>query len=330
MRKGLLIYLAIALALLGGGFLVSSMIAGNDEPPSSPDLVSAVEPEARRGAVDLDAGDPGADAGPPLSVVRVLSVDGVAERLVFGEERWAGIASGDVLGVDDAVRTEKRAEVTLGVGTRSRVSLGGEAQVQVREVSDSVQRLGLVRGRASVNYREDGARVLRVESDDGGTVAETRDGVFTVLGEGRTVAVATEDGSVDLSAGGGRVTIEGGRQSVAVDGGRPSRPAPIPADLLLRVADPGCRVQRETFIVIRGRTSPGSRVRVNDLPGAVDVEGRFSVRLPLAVGRNTIVVTTEDVLGRVERRTFPCVTVDPGAAIEKIDIKWGAPSKSGA
>ncbi|HUT77475.1 MAG TPA: FecR family protein [Polyangia bacterium] len=332
MKKRIAIYLCVVLVLFGLGFLVSgTLVDGDDQQPSG---VSAAEPGAGRITEPEPVADPGeqpreADAGPAPAGVRVVGVRGLAEHLGEGRDEWAEIVPGDVLGADDAVRTGEDASVTLGLGTASTVDLGGAAQVRVREVSDSVQRLGLIRGRISVKYEEDGARVLRVENEDGSAVAEARKGAFTVLGSGGTVAVATETGSVDLTAAGRRVTVEAGQQSVAVAGGKPSGPAAIPIDLLLKVTDPGCRVQREAFIVIRGRTAPGSLVRINDTPGAVDAEGRFAVRITLAVGRNIIVVATEDVLGRVKRRTFPCVTVDPGAAIDKIDIQWGAPAGGG-
>jgi hypothetical protein len=330
MKKRIAIYLCVVLALIGLGFAVSSALVGGDD---GPDPEASV---ADRGAGPIPGPDrvadprrePGEpDAGPVPAGVRVIGVRGLAERQADGGDEWAEIASGDLLGADDAVRTGEDAGVTLGIGTASTVDLGGGAQVRVREVSDSVQRLGLIRGRISVKYEEDGARVLRVENEDGSAVAEARRGAFTMLGSGRTVSVATETGTVDLTAAGRRVTIEAGKQSVAVEGRAPSGPAAIPLDLLLKVTDPGCRVQREASIVLRGRTVPGSLVRANDSPGVAGADGRFAVRVQLQHGRNTIVLTIEDVLGRVQRRTFPCVTVDPGAAIDKIDIKWGAPAK---
>jgi hypothetical protein len=82
-------------------------------------------------------------------------------------------------------------------------------------------------------------------------------------------------------------------------------------------------VQREAFYNVSGRTSPGSRVTVNDKVARVREGGDFSLRVPLKVGKNQIVVVTEDVAGRTERRVISCITVDPGAPIEGVDIKWG-------
>jgi hypothetical protein len=106
-------------------------------------------------------------------------------------------------------------------------------------------------------------------------------------------------------------------------GGAPSRPAPIPVDVMLRVVDPGCRVQREKYIVLKGRTTPGAAVSANGNQAEIQPDGRFSVRVPLKLGKNNIVVVTEDVFGHRNKKNFPCVTVDPGAPIQKIDIRWG-------
>ena len=126
------------------------------------------------------------------------------------------------------------------------------ARVQVRELTDTVQRLGLLRGRASVDYAEGGDRVLKIENADGSAVARVTKGRFSVLSSGRTVAVATEVGQVDLFAAGERVAVVAGKTSVAGDGRPPSRPKAISAELILKVTDPGCIVQPELSYHLRG------------------------------------------------------------------------------
>ncbi len=328
MGRRVAIYALLVAVLVGAGLVVSFLLfdrgeGGIEEGSERPAPVRERQPAPE--VSTPDANEAGvADAAPDAGEVVVLGVSGEASLLSGGGGDWRRIESGERLAEEDAVRTERSARVELRVGDRSTVEVAEEAELRVREISRSVQRLGLMRGRVSVDYRDDGERVLRVESDDGSAVAETRGGSFSVLNTGETVAVATETGSVDFSAAGESVEVGAGEQSVAA-GGSPSRPRAIASDVMLRVVDPGCRVQRETFIVIRGRTSPGSRVRANDTPAEVDASGRFAVRVPLEVGRNTIVVTTEDALGRSKRRRFPCVKVDPGAPIKKVEIEWGAP-----
>jgi hypothetical protein len=329
MSKRLLVYGAIVVGLTAVGLVVSFVFLSEDDrdEPVQP-RVDSEPPEQPPTDAVAEQQDAGADSDTikPIEVVEVLEVQGAASKLAE-EGSWVRIEPGEVLAVDEAVKTEPESQVTLKVGDQSTVELAENAEVRVREVSDSVQRLGLVKGRVSADYQEDGSRVLRIENEDGSAVAEVRKGAFSIANTGATVAVATETGSVDLSAGGERVTVAAGEQSVVARGDAPSRPKAIPVDVLLKVVDPGCRVQRERTIVIVGRTSPGSSVRINEVEAKVDVDGSFRARIPLIIGKNRIVVVTEDVLGRNKRRLFPCVTVDPGAPIKKIDIKWGKTKK---
>lgn len=327
MSKRLLIYGAIVVGLTAVGLAVSLLLLDDGVPEVTPPPPDPIRPDTDPAEVPVAEHAP--DAGPDAAVeaVEVVEVRGAAARLAERGE-WIQLEPGQMLAVDEAVKTEPESQVTLKVGEQSTVELAENAEVRVREVSDSIQRLGLVKGRVSADYQEDGSRVLRIENEDGSAVAEVRKGAFSVANTGATVAVATETGSVDLSAGGEKVTVAAGEQSLVAKGRAPTRPKAIPVDVLLKVVDPGCRVQRERTIVISGRTSPGSSVRINEVEAEVGVDGSFRARIPLIIGRNRIVVTTEDVLGRSKRRLFPCVKVDPGAPIKQIDIKWGKSKKS--
>ncbi|MBW2278385.1 MAG: FecR domain-containing protein [Deltaproteobacteria bacterium] len=328
MSKRLLIYGAIVIGLTAVGLVVSFVFLGEDPPAAPPRLpVEPVQPVEQSTEVAQPAMDTSVDSDSAAAeTVEVVEVKGSATRLA-DEGEWVQLEPGQMLAVDEAIKTEPESQVTLKIGEQSTVELAENAEVRVREVSDSVQRLGLVKGRISADYQEDGSRVLRIENEDGSAVAEVRKGAFSIANTGATVAVATETGSVDLSAGGEKVIVAAGEQSVVAKGDTPTRPMAIPVDVLLKVVDPGCRVQRERTIVINGRTSPGSSVRINDVNAKVGVDGSFRARVPLIIGKNRIVVVTEDVLGRNKRRLFPCVTVDPGAPIKTIDIKWGTSKK---
>jgi hypothetical protein len=327
MSKRLLIYGAIVIGLTAVGLAVSLLFFDDEAPSPLPEPREDPEPiPPPVVAVDTSPEDGGADAGPEPETVAVLDVKGRATRL--GDQgEWVDLVPGHLLSVDEAVKTEDKSQVTLKVGDQSTVELAENAEVRVKEVSESVQRLGLVKGRVSADYQEDGSRVLRIENEDGSAVAEVRKGAFSIANTGATVAVATETGTVDLSAGGEKVVVAAGEQSVIAKGEAPTRPKAIPVDVLLRVVDPGCRVQRERNIVIVGRSSPGSSVTINEVAAEVATDGGFRARIPLIIGRNRIVVVTTDVLGRSKRRIFPCVTVDPGAPIKGIDIKWGKGKK---
>ena len=319
MTRRLLAYLGIAIAIAGAAYAVTSVMAedetvARDARPIEVGGAPATTPVRPDGA----SGVPPAAAAPRVQVVEVV---GTVSRSSTRGERTA-VTLGTELAVDDTLITDTASRVRLKVGEHSAVDLAQNAEVQVRELSESMQRLGLVYGRAAVDYREGGDRVLRIENKDGSAVAQVKAGKFSILNTGTTVAVATETGQVDLSAAGSTVEVGANQQSVVSDG-LPQRPLTIPAELVLRVVDPGCRVQREAFFNVSGRTSPGSRVTVNDKPARVRGGGDFSLRVPLKIGKNQIVVVTEDVSGRAERRAISCITVDPGAPIEGVDIKWG-------
>jgi hypothetical protein len=319
MTRRLLIYLGIAAAIAVAGYAVMSAMS-EDEVPASDRRSTDARVDAPATSTK-PAPIVGAPPTAAASGVKVVEVVGAVSRSGATGERSA-VTPGTELAVDDTLVTETDSRVRIKVGERSTVDLSQNAEVQVRELSESIQRLGLVYGRAAVDYKEDGDRVLRIENQDGSAVAQVKAGKFSILNTGTTVAVATETGQVDLSAAGSTVVIGADQQSV-VAGGAPLRPLAIPAELVLRVVDPGCRVQRETFFNVTGKTSPGSRVTVNQKVAHVRDNGDFSLRVPLKIGKNQIVVLTEDVSGRSERRVIPCVTVDPGAPIQGVDIKWG-------
>jgi hypothetical protein len=319
MTRRLLIYLGIAAAIAVAGYVVMWVMPG-DEAPAIADRSTG----ARVDGPAVGTSPPPIDGALPAAAapgVKVVEVVGTVSRSGAKGER-AAVTPGTELAVDDTLVTEAASRVRIKVGERSTVDLAQNAEVQVRELSESIQRLGLVYGRAAVDYKEGGDRVLRIENQDGSAVAQVKAGKFSILNTGTTVAVATETGQVDLTAAGSTVAIGADQQSV-VAGGAPLRPLAIPAELVLRVVDPGCRIQRETFFNVTGRTSPGSRVTVNEKVAHVRDNGDFSLRVPLKIGKNQIVVLTEDVSGRSERRVIPCITVDPGAPIQDVDIKWG-------
>jgi hypothetical protein len=324
MKKRLLAYCGAAAALALLGYVLSVALSGEGEGPK---VVARSRTWEGPGADSkAGAGNVVDGASAPLGV-KVLEVIGTATRSTASGE-VTPITPGLSLAVDDSLRTDPASRVRLKVGASSTVDLADKAEVQVRELSDSIQRLGLVYGRAVVDYREDGGRVLKIENKDGSAVAQVKAGKFSILNTGTTVAVATETGQVDLSAAGTTVRVGAAEQSMVANGA-PSRPLAISAALALRVVDPGCRVQKEAFYTVSGKTSPGAKVTVNDMAARVDERGDFSIRLPLKIGKNKIVVISEDVSGRAERRIFPCISVDPGAPIKGVNIKWGGGAGEG-
>lgn len=310
-----LVYTSLVIGFVGIGVVITSRLFDVRSRP-----VEAPAQAPRPAPASATQTTPSPDA------LRVLSVEGKVDRVREPNTESNPLVSGDLIFQQEGVRTNEHSSVRLGIGGQSTIELKELGELLVLPDELSVQRLKLLGGRVDVDYKEQG-RQIRIESRDGDAVAATDKGVFTVLQSGDTVAVATRTGTVDLFAGESKVAVTTGMQSV-VSNGAASAPEPIPVDLLLRVVDPGCLVQREFFIVLSGWTAPGARVMAGGEHATVKPDGRFFVRVPLKLGRNEIEVVSDDVSGHRKTRSFSCVTVDPGAPIEGINIKWGPTGKA--
>ncbi len=319
MTKRVLIYGSLVAVLTILGIVGSFVLFGED--------ASDALPEAERTTITDDRNSDSTPTENPAAnnlkeeSIKVVSVAGSARWSQGEGEEWTKLAAGELLDNEDTVRTDPHSRVTLRVGEESKIELAESGELSVGKASSRSRKFRLLQGRISVDYKEKDRR-LRIENEDGSTAAETEEGIFTVLNTGTTVAVATKTGTVDLFSGGQQVAIRAGQQAVAA-AGTLSRPGQIPLDVMLRVVDPGCRVQRESFIVLKGKTDPGARVMANGASGKVHSDGRFLIRVPLKQGKNRIVVVTKDLFGNKREQTFPCVTVNPGASIKKVDINWG-------
>ena len=236
MTRRVLIYGALVIALTAVGIIVSVILFGSDTAAvlgSSGIENTTRKPEPSPLAVQEPAQTPSADAGiSHENKIRVLGILGTARRFQREEDAWSALVPGDNLRSEETVRTGDNSKLTLGVGKRSKLELAERAELTIGETTTEDRRFKLLRGRISVEYREKDRRI-RIENDDGSAVAETEEGIFSVLNTGTTVAVATKTGSVDLFAGGKRVVIGAGEQSSTTDGAAPLRPTPIPINILL-------------------------------------------------------------------------------------------------
>lgn len=312
-RRVLLFGLATALLLAGGWVAVDRLSAAGspDVPPLAPVKKVTTAPAARDGS----AGLPAASDAPHVKVSRII---GKVERRA-AQAPWKTARAGDRLGDLELIRTGPGGSAKLSVGSRSSLTVGRSSEVSVREVTRAAHRFRLRQGRLSVDYKEDGERVLLLESKDGKAVARATEARFAILQTDKVV-VATRTGRVDLTAAGSTVAVPAGKQAIVEPGTAPTAPAAIPKEVLLRVARarlPG----EERSAVIRGQTDPGNRVLVAGKAARVDARGRFSVRVPLGPGKNQVEILTEDAAGRKKqvRRYF---AVTAGAPVEGVKVDW--------
>jgi hypothetical protein len=257
-------------------------------------------------------------AAAPLQAV-VISVEGEVEKGREGGS-WSKLRPGESVRVDALLRTGADGRTDLAVGQRARVSIGESTEVSIRELTDSVHRFRLTRGRMLADYDRDGERVLRVEDGSGEAVAETKSARFGVLSTGTGIAVATTSGAVDLRGRRQGVHVATGEQSFVPEGGAPLPPTPIPTSVLLKVGNALAEGSETLCAEIDGEAEPGADVRVDGVPVSLDASGRFHERVLRKPGRSSAVVAILDPSGREKTRNVACAP--PPAQIRDMAIRW--------
>ena len=252
--------------------------------------------------------------------MRVVQVVGEARR-AHGEA-WELLRPGDALEPDDSVHTGAGARVDVWIGDdASRLSIPERSEVRVGEVTRVLHTLRLERGRLEVDYRGEGARVLRVHSP-GGAVAGTREARFTLLRHGSLVAVVTRAGEVGLTSAEATIHVGTGQQGLAFDGARPIGPQPIPLDVLLKVARASSAPA--LCLSLAGRVRVGTQVWVEDEEVAVSPEGAFQSEVPQAPGRSQVRVVAREPGGATREVLLACRAGarDERPRTESVKFRW--------
>jgi hypothetical protein len=263
--------------------------------------------------------------GEPILEPTVVRLDGSVERSDPNSD-WRPVRLGERLHAEDAIRTGQDGRADLGLGEHSRITVAERSELTVRELSTAVYRWNLVRGRIGVDYRPDGARLLRVESEGGSTAAETSGARFSILATGEALTVAAESGSVNLSAAGKAVVVAAGEEAVARTDEAPSAPRPIPAALLLKVVQAGG--DPRTCARLRGSTDPGAEVTVDGQPVPTGSGGGFETLVPGRSGKRETLIAVRDASGRLTERRLRCDASADGRAplregpIRDLKVRW--------
>jgi hypothetical protein len=292
--RSVVLGLALVALIAGVGWVVHEHFVA--PPPAPPPAVRETPPVAARVAVS-------GPVEPEGLKVKVTDVEGSVER---GQgAAWRPLRVGDELAGSESIRALAGARAELRVGAEdSQLSVLEGSEVQVEEVSPTVHAFRLKRGRVKVDYAPREERVLRVHGADG-TVAETRGARFTVLRSGIAVAVATEEGAVNLTAAGTSVRVAAGEQSIAQDGESPSAPVPIPREVLLRVA------RRQgggtACATLKGQVRPGTEVFIDGAPAQVSREGHFVVHVARTQGQDSVRVEAHEPGGSVKKQLIACL-----------------------
>lgn len=252
----------------------------------------------------------------PVDDAVVEAVTGTVQRNGT-QGAWVEVVAGEHLHADESLRTGKGARTDLRIGARAHLTVAESSQLTIREITQRVHRFQLERGRVKADYKPDEQRVLRIESKGG--VAESHGARFSMLSTGTAVAIATDDGAVTLRSNEKTIEVSAGTQAVAVEGHAPAAAEPIPASVLLKVAN-AAAASDGVCATIDGVAPPGSEVTVDGMAAEVAPDGRFRVPVAHAADGREVLVALRDASGREETRRVRCV--DPPPRIRDFAIHW--------
>ncbi len=266
----------------------------------------------------IESGLPTPTPAPKVIAARVA---GNVEKL-GSDGTWRSLAAGEELSLDDTLRTADGATAVLSLGEHALIELSPQSQMQVAEISRETSRLRLEDGRMQATVTTEDSK-LRVTFKGSDAVAESGAGEFSALtvGDG-TVAVAARKGDVTLTAKEKTVTVAAGQQSIVRPDLPPASPIVIEPALFLKVGKPSSLIQREKETVVTGEASPGAIVEVNGVRAVVGTDGRFSTRVELREGKNSLVVRAVTASGAKESETLPAITVDSKPLDVTGKVEW--------
>ena len=302
-------YLAIAIAVLaliaGGGYALRDCWFGS---PPTPPVVAARTPPAPARPTEAAR-----VAAPP--VIDLVEVEGRVEKHVG--DRWVPLVAHDPLTAQDTIRTSDGARARIQSGDTT-VELGDRSEITVGEISTQLSEYLLGEGRVSAQAGGAGT-TIRILTRGTDAVAEAGAGRFDVLeADPGHVAVASEQGTVTVTARGRAVDVHPGEQTVVLAGSAPSAPAKVPPSLFLKV---GAMTTHGHVAALHGETAPGALVMIGGARIAPDAQGTFAADVPLNDGENVIVVLVEDAMGRTQRKVVKHVVDAKGPEVNA-KVEW--------
>ncbi len=275
MRRGTLLVVLLCASVLVGGAALYLELFGDESSHAALPRIAA----------------PGEEPAP--ASFTVVEVAGVVE--VGSGGAWRRLAPGDNVSPSESIRTGEDGRAVIRAPSGDELSLRARVELSVDALGDSVTELTLTRGRVRAAPSRAGDRF---QISSGGARATAPGGSrFTVFADPRgAVAIASEEGDIQVVAGGEAVTVASGLRTYVPPGGAPSTPAASPDAVFLSVAWPAGEVH-ERRAVVSGRATPGAEVLVNGAPVAVGDDGRFSREVALRPGKNRLRVSAEEAGG---------------------------------
>lgn len=260
-------------------------------------------------------------AGEPPRLVLAESAGDV--RVVHGGDAAVSVATGQVLGADDALRTGADGSAVLAFGPETRIRVGAVSTVRVEDISDDGVSLELEGGALRATVRPGGA--LRV-GNRGRSVAASDAEIAVGVGADDLLYAEVIEGELTSSGFGGPTIVAGQRVVVRANG--EADVGPIPESLLLAVAWPEVARTRADTARVSGTSEPGARVTVQGGASVVVTvagpDGRFEAVVPLAEGDNPLRVGARGVLGAETDVAVVSITRDTQVPI-RATVEVGGP-----
>jgi hypothetical protein len=308
MSRPVLVAVALVALIFGLGYPLRDWLFGREAPP----------PRSRPPA--------------PASLARALPQSGAhmtVTALQGGVERrdalarsWSPLTADAQLRDKDALRTSEGASAVLTASDGLRLELSEKSEFELSVLDDALAKVMLESGRMAARV-PGGHSKLQVEVRGNSALVESEQGALSILRtQDGQLTVATTEGRATVRSHDQRVELSAGELSIVPVNRVPSQPSRIPSSLFLKVARSGPAILTRRETDLGGRTTPGAAVQVNGVPVAIDERGRFKLRVPLREGTNSLEVTAQDVLGRVQRQTLAPVQVDSEAPKLQGKLVW--------
>jgi hypothetical protein len=255
-------------------------------------------------------------------VFEVISATGMVEAQRGGA--WSAIREGEKLTRSDVVRTAAASGAVLRLGAGTEIELragveirldawgaggpaaGGTGPTPAAMGTPPPTGASVDLRRGKVLARVGGSGALSINARDTRTTSDGPARFVVLADEHGRVAVATISGRTRFAAGGRSVALPAGTASASQAGAPPLDPEHISEDVFLNVLWPTMERNGDQA-EIKGRATPSSVVTVRAPTGtetaAVGDDGRFSVTVPVGVGKTPIEVEAEDLVGHTKQAT---------------------------
>ena len=323
-RKQIIIFIVVSLMILLIGyalfelFIVEEFDAGPDHHPDSNGVTHAAG--SHSGAQNENTADAAAK-------MRILSTVGTVEKRSGQGSHWVPVVSGDELLAKDSIKTDKNATARLAANDNSELELREQSEIDLNKITSQIHAIDLKQGQLQVKYRKDKSRTIRVSSADSGSVAESDSGNFIVQNHQGTVSLATSEGKVRLTSNDKTVVVASGQYSTAEKGRSPGPAAPIPIEVMLRVATTNLKAKDAPETIIQGQADPGARVFASGVSAEMEPDGSFEVVVPRSPKQKQIRLVASTPWGSRTKK----LRVSSGGGptrIEKAKVRWGRKSDS--